>query len=54
MPVVNPKAVPRRELVSTLLADHPVHLQSASLASFMRSFSENEKLQYEGVAQDGK
>ncbi|KAG8820632.1 hypothetical protein FRC17_010099 [Serendipita sp. 399] len=43
-----------RELVRTLLADHPAHLDSASLAYFMHSFSETDKLSYEGESQDGK
>ena len=29
-----------RELMKTLLADHPVHLDSVSLANFMEHFSE--------------
>ncbi|KAF9505879.1 hypothetical protein BS47DRAFT_1399992 [Hydnum rufescens UP504] len=35
-----------RELVRTLLADHPVHLDAASLAYFMHSFSETDLLAY--------
>lgn len=42
-----------RELVRTLLADHPAHLDSASLAYFMHSFSETDKLSYQGESQDG-
>lgn len=42
-----------RELVRTLLADHPAHLDAASLAYFMHSFSETEKLAYRGEADDG-
>ncbi|KAF9511540.1 hypothetical protein BS47DRAFT_1298826 [Hydnum rufescens UP504] len=41
-----------RELVLTLLANHPAHLDAASLASFMRSFSETEKLAYMGESDD--
>jgi hypothetical protein len=41
-----------RELVRTLLADHPAHLDAASLAYFMHSFSETEKLAYRGEADD--
>ncbi|KAI0255423.1 actin-like ATPase domain-containing protein [Lactifluus subvellereus] len=42
-----------RELVRTLLVDHPAHLDSASLAYFMHSFSETEKLTYRGEIDDG-
>jgi hypothetical protein len=42
-----------RELVRTLLSDHPAHLDPASLAYFMHSFSETDKLTYEGEADDG-
>jgi hypothetical protein len=42
-----------RELVRTLLSDHPAHLDAASLAYFMHSFSETEKLAYRGEADDG-
>jgi hypothetical protein len=42
-----------RDLVKTLLADHPVHLDPASLAYFMHSFSETDKLNYMGVSDDG-
>jgi hypothetical protein len=41
-----------RELVKTLLADHPAHLDPASLASFMHSFSETDKLAYMGESDD--
>ncbi|RXW12274.1 hypothetical protein EST38_g13579 [Candolleomyces aberdarensis] len=41
-----------RELVKTLLADHPAHLDPASLAYFMHSFSETDKLNYSGVEDD--
>ena len=41
-----------RELVKTLLAAHPVHLDAASLANFMHSFQEVDKLSYGGVADD--
>lgn len=42
-----------RELVRTLLADHPAHLDPASLASFMHAFSETDKLDYQGESDDG-
>lgn len=42
-----------RELVRTLLADHPAHLDAASLAYFMHSFSETDKLAYRGEVDDG-
>ncbi|PFH45742.1 hypothetical protein AMATHDRAFT_71166 [Amanita thiersii Skay4041] len=41
-----------RELVKTLLADHPAHLDPASLAYFMHSFSETDKLTYKGLSDD--
>ncbi|THH09897.1 hypothetical protein EW146_g8542 [Bondarzewia mesenterica] len=41
-----------RELVKTLLADHPAHLDAASLAYFMHSFSETDKLEYMGESDD--
>ncbi|KAH9960279.1 actin-like ATPase domain-containing protein [Russula dissimulans] len=41
-----------RELVRTLLADHPAHLDAASLAYFMHAFSETEKLAYRGEIDD--
>lgn len=41
-----------REVVRTLLADHPAHLDAASLAYFMHSFSETEKLAYRGEVDD--
>ncbi|KAF8488899.1 actin-like ATPase domain-containing protein [Gautieria morchelliformis] len=41
-----------RELVSTLLADHPSHLDQASLAYFMHAFSETDKLAYQGESDD--
>ncbi|KAF8637103.1 hypothetical protein AX17_003007 [Amanita inopinata Kibby_2008] len=40
------------ELVKTLLADHPAHLDPASLAYFMNSFSETDKLAYKGFSDD--
>lgn len=43
-----------RELIKTLLADHPVHLDPVSLANFMEHFSETEKLRYMGDEDDGK
>ena len=43
-----------RELMKTLLADHPVHLDSVSLANFMEHFSETEKLRYMGEEDDGE
>ncbi|KDQ16894.1 hypothetical protein BOTBODRAFT_106352 [Botryobasidium botryosum FD-172 SS1] len=42
-----------RELVRTLLADHPAHLDPASLAYFMHAFSETDKLAYMGESDDG-
>ncbi|KAF5361454.1 hypothetical protein D9758_006262 [Tetrapyrgos nigripes] len=41
-----------RELVKNLLADHPAHLDAASLAYFMHSFSETDKLAYAGMQDD--
>ncbi|KAA1466844.1 actin-like ATPase domain-containing protein [Dentipellis sp. KUC8613] len=41
-----------RELVRTLLAEHPAHLDAASLAYFMHSFSETDKLAYMGESDD--
>ncbi|KXN92697.1 Heat shock 70 kDa protein 12B [Leucoagaricus sp. SymC.cos] len=41
-----------RELVKTLLADHPAHLDPASLAYFMHSFSETDKHNYAGIQDD--
>ncbi|KIY62877.1 actin-like ATPase domain-containing protein [Cylindrobasidium torrendii FP15055 ss-10] len=41
-----------RELVKTLLEDHPAHLDPASLANFMHSFSESDKLDYRGPVDD--
>lgn len=43
-----------RELVRTLLADHPAHLDAASLAYFMHTFSETTKMVYNGEADDDK
>jgi hypothetical protein len=43
-----------RELARALLADHPAHLDAASLAYFMHSFSETDKLGYMGEADDGE
>lgn len=42
-----------RELVRTLLADHPAHLDAASLAYFMHSFSQSDKLAFRGEIDDG-
>jgi hypothetical protein len=41
-----------RDLVRTLLAEHPAHLDGASLAYFMHSFSETDKLAYMGESDD--
>ncbi|KAL1737688.1 hypothetical protein HDZ31DRAFT_70908, partial [Schizophyllum fasciatum] len=41
-----------RELVKTLLENHPAHLDAPSLANFMHSFSETDKLEYRGKADD--
>ncbi|KAF9511742.1 hypothetical protein BS47DRAFT_1298549, partial [Hydnum rufescens UP504] len=43
-----------RELVQERLATHPVHLDEASLAHFVRSFSRSEKLAYKGTEDDTK
>ncbi|TFK47219.1 actin-like ATPase domain-containing protein [Heliocybe sulcata] len=43
-----------RELVRTLLGDHPAHLDPASLAYFMHAFSETDKLAYMGEIDDDK
>ncbi|KAI0085598.1 actin-like ATPase domain-containing protein [Irpex rosettiformis] len=43
-----------RELVKTLLADHPVHLDAGSLAYFQHNFSEATKMVYRGEADDDK
>lgn len=43
-----------RELVKTLLADHPAHLDAASLAYFQHNFSETTKMVYNGEADDDK
>jgi len=41
-----------RELVRARLTTHPVHLDEASLAYFVRSFSESAKLVYKGPGDD--
>ncbi|KAG8908847.1 hypothetical protein FRB99_003086 [Tulasnella sp. 403] len=41
-----------RELVRTLLADHPAHLDPASQAFFMHAFAESDKLAYNGESDD--
>ncbi|KAH0833971.1 D-arabinono-1,4-lactone oxidase-domain-containing protein [Lanmaoa asiatica] len=41
-----------RELVQTLLAEHPAHLDPASLAYFMHSFSQTDKLAFRGEVDD--
>ncbi|KAG8931511.1 hypothetical protein FRC02_002636 [Tulasnella sp. 418] len=41
-----------RDLVRTLLADHPAHLDPASQAFFMHAFSETDKLAYMGESDD--
>ena len=43
-----------KELVRTLLADHPAHLDAPSLAYFMHNFSETDKLAYMGEVDDGE
>ncbi|KAG8989997.1 hypothetical protein FRB93_003373 [Tulasnella sp. JGI-2019a] len=43
-----------RELVRTLLAEHPAHLDPASQAYFMHAFAETDKLAYMGESDDGK
>lgn len=40
------------ELLKTLLADHPVHLDLASLAYLNFQFAEGEKLGYQGESDD--
>ncbi|SCV73246.1 BQ2448_7171 [Microbotryum intermedium] len=40
------------ELVRKILKDHPVHLDPPSLTSFMHAFSESDKLDYHGRADD--
>jgi hypothetical protein len=41
-----------RELVEGLLENHPVHLTSHSLASFMDAFATTDKLAYRGEIDD--
>ncbi|KAF8556771.1 actin-like ATPase domain-containing protein [Imleria badia] len=41
-----------RELVKTLLVDHPAHLDAASLAYFMHAFSQTDKLAFRGEIDD--
>ncbi|KAI6113468.1 hypothetical protein EDD16DRAFT_1137510 [Pisolithus croceorrhizus] len=41
-----------RELVRTLLSDHPAHLDPASLAYFMHAFSQTDKLEFKGESDD--
>lgn len=43
-----------RELVKTLLVDHPAHLDAASLAYFMHAFSQTDKLAFRGEVDDGR
>ncbi|KAF9511536.1 hypothetical protein BS47DRAFT_1298749 [Hydnum rufescens UP504] len=43
-----------RELVRARLADHPSHLDEASLAHFLLTFSGSEKLHYKGSVDDTK
>lgn len=40
------------ELVRTLLADHPAHLNAASLAYFTHAFSQTDKLEFKGESDD--
>ncbi|ORY76553.1 hypothetical protein BCR35DRAFT_120949 [Leucosporidium creatinivorum] len=40
------------ELLRRILKDHPTHLDPPSLAAFMHSFSETDKLDYHGTAAD--
>jgi hypothetical protein len=42
-----------KQLVEEVLRDHPAHLDPASLANFMHSFQQVDKLQYRGVIDDG-
>ncbi|KDQ12012.1 hypothetical protein BOTBODRAFT_113646 [Botryobasidium botryosum FD-172 SS1] len=41
-----------RDLIGTLLANHPTHLDPPSLANFMANFSETDKLAYKGRSDD--
>lgn len=41
-----------RDLVTKLLAAHPVHLDAVSLSAFTHSFSETDKLAYRGKSDD--
>jgi len=43
-----------KELVQTLLENHPQHLDPPSLANFMHVFSEGEKLDYAGESDDNQ
>ena len=43
-----------RELVRTRLAGHPSHLDEASLAHFLLTFSGSEKLRYKGPVDDAQ
>ncbi|GAA5942528.1 Hsp70 family protein [Sporobolomyces koalae] len=40
------------ELLRRILKDHPVHLEPASMATFLHSFSETDKIAYHGTAED--
>jgi len=42
-----------RELVRTLLADHPAHIEDSSLAYFSHMFSESVSINYRGEVDDG-
>jgi hypothetical protein len=42
-----------KELVATLLADHPAHLDPMSLTFFMHNFADTDKLTYKGEEDDG-
>ncbi|GAA5992968.1 hypothetical protein JCM5350_003063 [Sporobolomyces pararoseus] len=40
------------ELLRRILKDHPVHLDAASMATFLHSFSETDKIAYHGTVED--
>ncbi|GAA6055821.1 hypothetical protein JCM3770_004776 [Rhodotorula araucariae] len=40
------------ELLRRILKDHPVHLEPASMATFIHAFAEGDKLAYHGTAED--
>ncbi|CEQ41751.1 SPOSA6832_03518, partial [Sporobolomyces salmonicolor] len=40
------------ELLRRILKDHPIHLEPASMATFLHSFSETDKVAYHGTKED--